>query len=236
MRMSYRAPELSSGALCFLVHFKPPRYFSPFKTYTMYTGMLHTHTLVVTLFLLHYAIKTALLLGNKTEQLAGYTRKTRIAEMGLSVLFLATGAFLVVKGPEVSTLLMLKLVAVFASIPLAVIGFKRQKKALAVVSFLLLVMAYGLAEMGSSKKVKKQEVASGSAVGKGVYEAYCTRCHGADGKANLAGAKDLSISVLTLAETKTIVSQGKGLMPGHEAMISEAELDSVVAYAMTLRR
>ena len=92
--MRHRAPELSSGALCFLAQSKPPRYFSPFKTYTMYTGMLLTHTLVVTLFLLHYATKTALLLGNKTEQLTGDTRKTRIAELGLNILFLTNGALL----------------------------------------------------------------------------------------------------------------------------------------------
>ncbi len=53
----------------------------------MYKGILHSHYLVVTLFLLIYVIKTILLLSNKNDLLATFTKKVRIAEMIISFVF-----------------------------------------------------------------------------------------------------------------------------------------------------
>ena len=94
----------------------------------MYTGMLHTHKLVVTLFLLLYLIKTILLLLNKRDSLVKFTAKTKVLEMIVSVLFLATGIFLASKSGNVGTWLWVKIAAIAISIPLAVIGFKNQNK------------------------------------------------------------------------------------------------------------
>ena len=60
----------------------------------MYKGFLHTHYLVVTLFLLIYVVKTILLLSNRNDLLAIFTKKVRIFEMIVSSLFLITGIYL----------------------------------------------------------------------------------------------------------------------------------------------
>ena len=60
----------------------------------MYKGILHSHYLVVVLFLLIYVIKTILLLSNKNDLLAKFSKKVKIAEIIISVLFLVTGIYL----------------------------------------------------------------------------------------------------------------------------------------------
>jgi hypothetical protein len=46
------------------------------------------HRIVVSLFLLHYVVKLALLLLKKSDLLATYTAKTKVVEMIVSALFL----------------------------------------------------------------------------------------------------------------------------------------------------
>ena len=162
----------------------------------MFTGMLHTHKLVVILFLLLYVVKTLLLLLNKNEVLAKFSKATRIPEMIVSTLFLLTGAYLMFQLPEINTLMIVKIICVFASIPLAVIGFKKSNKILASLAMLLIIASYGLAEMSKKPSRKEVVVAAGADEGKALYDAYCTSCHGADGKLMLAGAKDLSTSAM----------------------------------------
>src|SRR5688500_15497418 len=95
-----------------------------------YKILLETHRVVVLLFLLHYVLKLVLLLTNRSEQLDRYSKAMRIPEMVLSILFLVTGGWMMIAGDAISTLQIIKLVCVFASIPLAVIGFKKRNKAL----------------------------------------------------------------------------------------------------------
>src|SRR6478609_248392 len=106
----------------------------------MYKVILHTHYLVVTLFLLIYVIKTILLLSNKNDLLASFVKKTRIAEMIISFLFLGTGIYLATQlpfGGKYDYLFWIKICMVFASIPIAIIGFKKSNKILAALSLLL---------------------------------------------------------------------------------------------------
>ena len=206
----------------------------------MFKGILHTHTLVVTLFLLLYLVKTFLLLTNKTAQLEVVRKKTIAFEIVISVLFLVTGLYLAFQLPssEINTILILKLTFVFASIPIAVIGFKKQKKAFAAISFIMILTAYGLGEVHKKQmgKVVKVEAIEGAAVsGVALFEANCVKCHGNDGKLGLAGAKDLSVSTLNLTEIKTIIKNGKGAMPKYDAL-SEAELDALAEYISGLKK
>ncbi|MES2395188.1 MAG: SirB2 family protein, partial [Bacteroidota bacterium] len=97
----------------------------------METGIRHTHLLSVILFLLIYLIKTVLLLSNKNEGLAKFTKVVKVPEMIVSTLFLVTGIYLLTQIPEIKTLLIIKIVAVLISIPLAIIGFKKKNKVLA---------------------------------------------------------------------------------------------------------
>ncbi len=198
----------------------------------MYKGFLHTHYLVVTLFLLIYVIKTILLLSNKNDLLATFTKKVRVAEMIISTLFLLTGIYLATQlpfGGKYDYLFWIKIVMVFASIPLAVIGFKKGNKMLAALSLLLITGSFGIAEVYSKRKgVSANTTATASTDGKELYEAKCSMCHGNDGKLGLAGAKDLSATVLSNGEIATIILQGKGNM--NKVEVSEEQASAIAAY------
>jgi mono/diheme cytochrome c family protein len=205
----------------------------------MYTGMLHTHKLVVTLFLLLYLIKTILLLLNKRDSLIKFTAKTKVLEMIVSVLFLATGIFLASKSGNVGTWLWVKIAAIAISIPVAVIGFKNQNKGLAFLSLLLIVYSYGISETKSPnfKKEKAAILAAGDplVLGQDVYTKLCQNCHGVDGKLMLSGAKDLSISTLTKEEQILIITKGKNTMAAYESQLSQQQIEAVAAYIETLK-
>lgn len=198
----------------------------------MYKGILHSHYLVVTLFLLIYVIKTILLLSNKNDLLAAFTKKTRIAEMIISVLFLTTGIYLSTQlplGGKFDYLFWIKLIMVFTSIPLAIIGFKKQNKVLAALSLLLITGSYGLAEVYTKRKgIPKDNTVLAAENGEALYKANCVVCHGNDGKLGLSGAKDLSISTLDLGSIKEMIIHGKGSMPA--AQVSEEQAGLIAEY------
>jgi uncharacterized membrane protein SirB2 len=212
----------------------------------MYTGLLHTHKLVVLLFLLIYVVKTVLLLSNKEEALTNFTKKVKIPEMAISALFLLTGAALLFQVAEIKTLFYVKLLCVFASIPLAVVGFKKKNKVLAVLSLVLLFGGYGLAE-ASKKRIVKQEVAPETvtdanaatydalAHGKALFVSNCAICHGEDGKKGLSGAKDLTISAMDEAAVEEIIKKGKNAMAPYEKILTQDEISALKAYVMTFR-
>ncbi len=205
----------------------------------MFKGILHLHITAVVLFMLLYIIKTILLLLNKTETLEKVKQKMRIPEMIISTLFLLTGIYLIMNIPNpTSVFMVVKLALVLASIPLAVIGFKKSNKILAVCSVLCIIIAYGMAEM-SKKAATKPTVQLADANkndGAVIYTSYCKSCHGDDGKLMLAGAKDLSISSIDVTEVYNQVKNGKGAMPAYESSLSEEQLNAVSAYVLTLRQ
>jgi mono/diheme cytochrome c family protein len=192
----------------------------------MYKGLLHTHYLVVTLFLLLYVVKTILLLSNKNDLLASFTKKTKLFEIIVSFLFLATGIYLATQLPFKSKfdyLFWIKLVMVFASIPIAIIGFKKANKLMAALSLLLITGSYGLGEVYAKRKnIPKDGVEVASNDGKSLYELKCGMCHGNDGKLGLAGAKDISVTQLDVAAIKQTILMGKNSMQPVAASDEEA--------------
>jgi mono/diheme cytochrome c family protein len=199
----------------------------------MYKGFLHTHYLVVSLFLLLYVIKTVLLLSNKTDLLKTFSKKTRLFEIIISFLFLLTGIYLMTQipyGGKYDYMLWIKLVMIFASIPIAVIGFRKNNKTLAALSLLMITGSFGLGEVYHKKKGIAKEVDTTIAAndGKALYEANCNLCHGADGKLGMSGAKDLTASVMDLAAIKEIIIHGKGAMPA--AQVNEEQATAIAAY------
>lgn len=213
----------------------------------MYTALLHTHKAVVILFLIIYLAKTVLLFVNK-ETLAKFTKIAKIPEMIISFLFLGTGVGMWFMMAEPAKMLFLiKVGAVLISIPLAVIGFKKDKenKALAVLAMVLIIAAYGLAEM-SRRSVAKQDLAGITdptaqgyeAVehGKEVYSKYCVSCHGADGALGVSGAKNLQLTQLSTAESIDIITNGKNAMAPYKKVLSEADIKAVAAYTATLKK
>jgi L-cystine uptake protein TcyP (sodium:dicarboxylate symporter family) len=80
----------------------------------MESGIRLTHLLVVVLFILIYLIKTTLLLLNKQETLMKFSKMVKVPEMIVSILFLVTGIYMLTQVPEIKSLLIIKIVAVFA--------------------------------------------------------------------------------------------------------------------------
>jgi mono/diheme cytochrome c family protein len=189
-----------------------------------------THLISVNIFILHYLIKTILLLAN-SPKLGGYTKATKVPEMIVATLFLLTGGYLLYEAKTITTLQIVKLVMVFASIPIAVIGFKKGKKALAVLSLLLLIGAYGVAEIS-----KKQGMKTSANAGKEVFQATCVKCHGEDGKAAIMGAKDLTVSTLDFNQKMLIVEEGKGTMVGYKGQLTPEQIKAVTEYVETLKK
>jgi mono/diheme cytochrome c family protein len=209
----------------------------------MYTGLLHSHKLFVTLFLVHYLVKTILLFSNQTK-LASYAKKTKVVEMIVSFLFLATGVGLIFTGEgDMPSQFYIKLGMVFASIPLAIVGFKKSNKALAAIAMLLIIGSYGMAEMiKKGKEEQKKEVmdeatSNGEVLsGEEIYTINCIRCHGEDGDLGASGASALSTSTLSVADKKVLVRNGKGNMTAFGNVLTDSQINSVVDYIETLKQ
>ncbi|MCI4668901.1 MAG: SirB2 family protein [Bacteroidia bacterium] len=208
----------------------------------MYTGLLHTHRLAVILFLVLYLIKAVMLLLNRKEGLQKLTKATRIPEMIISFLFLATGIGLLINVAQINTMLIIKIALVLASIPVAVIGFRRENKLLAVLSVLLIVGAYGLAEMnkvGVEETPLAQEITDPTAEGydliahgQALYSRNCVVCHGEQGNLAKSGAKNLQESQLSEAEMTNLIQNGKNAMPAYKDVpgYDEAGIAAVIAF------
>ncbi len=215
----------------------------------MFTGFLHTHKLAVVLFLLLYLLKTILLLTNQTEMLEKVKTKTKVPEMIISTLFLVTGLYLVFNTALFSKFLVMKLVAVLFSIPIAIIGFKKNNKIMASLAMILIILAYGFAEMNKKAflptvepdytvmgTTSSNEIADPLVYGQQIYSSYCVTCHGADGKLGLSGAKDLSTSTLTEEEVGLLLVEGKNSMPKFSEALDQNQLMAVKKYTLSLRK
>ena len=199
--------------------------------------IFYTHLISVNIFLVVYLYKTFLLLANKDEKLAKFTKDVKVAEMIISTLFLVTGVYMLTQVPEIKLLLIIKIAAVLVSIPLAIVGFKKKNKILAVAAIVLIVGAYGLAEMSKKQKSKSMDAISESnSNGQEIFNASCVSCHGADGKLNLMGAKDLSVSAMDLNARIEIIKNGKNAMTPFGTMLTEEQIKAVAAYTETLKK
>lgn len=73
--------------------------------------------------------------------------------------------------------------------------------------------------------------------GASLYSMHCAQCHGEDGRLGSSGAKDLSKSLLTDAEIRLMILNGKNAMPPMKALLETAEnIDLVVSHVKRLRK
>lgn len=214
----------------------------------MFTGILHTHNLLVVLFLLQYLVKVVLLLANQPEMLGKFKRKTRIAEMVISGLMVLSGIGLAFLSGAIRQdyWFVLKLVAVIGGIGLGVVAFKRNNKVLALVS--VLVFAYSMAVSYAKHPLlmapARTEIISTApstpealmAAGLKVYQEQCIHCHGENGNLKRGGAKDLTLSQLDMAGVKNLILNGKGNMAAYKSVLSPAEVEAVATYVMAYRK
>ncbi|MCB0687445.1 MAG: cytochrome c [Saprospiraceae bacterium] len=91
----------------------------------------------------------------------------------------------------------------------------------------------------SAPAENKKEMAAApvdnKAAGEKTFKTYCITCHGIDGKLGLNGAKDLSLSELTLDERITQVTKGKGLMTPFEGILTEDQIKQVAEFTFTFK-
>jgi len=211
----------------------------------MYTAFLHTHKLVVLLFLFIYLVKTVfLLIPGKEDILDRIIKAVKIPEMIIALLMLISGLYLLLNTGNISFLLVIKITMVFVSIPVAVIGFRKRIKPVAALSFLLLIASYGLAEVHKKRlgRIEREVVMTeGLALtpleqASRIYMQNCAACHGADGALGLSGATNLQTSVITRDEAIQIITGGKGSMPKYGNQLSPAEVEALVEFTTTLRK
>ncbi len=209
----------------------------------MQTGFLHTHTLVVGLFLAFYLFKTILLLAGKIDLLDKVRDKTKVVDIVLGTLILVTGGYLISIIGVREPWLWVKTVAVTALIPVGIIGMKRHNKALAVLALVGFIYFYGVAETQSltMKRTNYAELATAGAdaalySGQTIYQNECVRCHGADGAAEVYKAYNLQTSKLNAAQAVDVILNGRNSMKGYKKRLNEAQALAVAEYVQTLKR
>lgn len=104
--------------------------------------------------------------------------------------------------------------------------------------FLLIGMVWvACSENKVRNNTDKASMTATTAISEGeqIYKKYCILCHGKDGKLGLNGAKDITVSILTLEERVTLVRNGKNTMTPFEGILSEEEMKAVARYSMSLK-
>lgn len=110
-------------------------------------------------------------------------------------------------------------------------------------SLFLAITLFGTACGSAEDQINQRAVAAQSSKntavhtgpdGMAIFRQYCVVCHGADGKLALNGAKDLTISTLTLEERLNIITNGKKLMTPFNEILTPEEIKAVAEYTQTL--
>lgn len=83
------------------------------------------------------------------------------------------------------------------------------------------------------------QAASGGDVynGQEVYRTHCRSCHGQSGAGEVGNAPDFTIGEGLLQSDLSLmkaISDGKGVMPGYRAVLSEQEILDVISYMRAL--
>ena len=110
---------------------------------------MHTHLLVVTLFLILFASKAVLLFLNRHKTLDRAKRYTRALDIIFGILILVTGGYLLFQYNGLPGWLLTKVLLVLLAIPLGIVGIKRHSKLLTALSLLLFLYVYGVSETKS---------------------------------------------------------------------------------------
>ena len=212
----------------------------------MYIYLLKAHHIIISLFLLIYVIKTFMLLTNKKELLQNFSSKIKVPDIAISFLFLVTGILMIWMKENITTFQILKIIIVLSAIPVAIVGFKKSNKLLAILSLLLIIVSYGLGEI-NKKRIKKAEVSSdietnpenpsyNKAIhGAALFDANCAYCHGSDGKV-VYGTIDLFASKTDKETMKQIIKEGKNAMPSFKAIMDEVEIDALIEHIELMKK
>ena len=89
--------------------------------------------------------------------------------------------------------------------------------------------------LACAEKKKTSSETEGIVDGQKIYKKYCILCHGSDGKLGVNGAKDITVSKLTLDERVAQIRKGKNTMTPFEGILTEEQMRAVATYSMTLK-
>jgi len=214
----------------------------------MFSNILITHKIVVSLYLLFFLIKVVMLLVAKPEKAMGFRKRTMWMEMTLSVLFLITGLYLAFNSGEVrvGNWFWGKVVLIVAVVPIGIIAFRKMNKMLAILALLILIYIYGISETHSLRFHHHYNIAASDAntnnpaakiaYGQQVYSKACQPCHGSDGKLGLSGAFDLTQANLDGDQTIEVVTNGRKTMPAFKSTLTADQIAAVSMYVITLKK
>jgi cytochrome c6 len=76
---------------------------------------------------------------------------------------------------------------------------------------------------------------SKSISGPDIFKKYCQTCHGADGKLGLNGAKDLTVTALSVEQRTELISNGKGVMTPFKSTLTPEQIRAVAEYTTTFK-
>lgn len=87
-------------------------------------------------------------------------------------------------------------------------------------------------------------LAAVAADGAAAFKAKCAMCHGADGSGNTAMGKNMGLKDLGSSDVQsksdadliTLISKGKGKMPGYAGKLSDDDIAATVKYLRTLKK
>lgn len=72
--------------------------------------------------------------------------------------------------------------------------------------------------------------------GRKIYLRNCVTCHGTKGDMGASGAFNLIVSELSVEERVHVITNGRNAMSSYKKVLSEAEIQAVAEYTMTLTR
>ncbi len=74
--------------------------------------------------------------------------------------------------------------------------------------------------------------------GKAPYQRFCIMCHGERGESKLIGVPNFSRGEAVVSSTDptlmSVIKNGKGVMPGFQGQIKDAEILDIIAYLRTM--
>ena len=88
----------------------------------------------------------------------------------------------------------------------------------------------------SEERPKVHDESISEAQVKSMYKTMCSICHGPDGTMGYAGAKDLSLSTMTLEERIAIIKYGKSTMLPFENRLTYKEIAAIAEYIDTFKK
>lgn len=99
-----------------------------------------------------------------------------------------------------------------------------------------LTLAFAALSLAACSNQPAQTVdVSNQISGPQIFKQYCQTCHGADGKLGLNGAKDLSVSALSVEQRIELITNGKGVMTPFRTILTPEQIHAVAEYTQSLK-